>query len=182
MEAQTKTKFAGNYFSGIIKYGLLIGLGLSLFILIRLVLNKPITSIMSYWEIICVLFLIYLGVWLYRKGLKEKQISYKESYFVAFGSGIIGSIIYGMFVFVYANYIDSAFQDRCFEIQRAVSTNANLTDQQIESMVKPSSIAASSILIVSLISILSGFIIAFLLMNKKRKLQNKEDIENKNVD
>lgn len=137
---------------------------------------------MSYLEIICLLFLIYLGLWLYRKGLKEKKISYKESYFVAFGSGIIGSIIYGMFVFVYANYIDSAFQDRCFAIQRAVSTNANLTNQQIEYMVKPSSIAASSILIVSLISILSGFIIAFLFINKKIKMQNKEDKENKNVD
>ncbi len=84
-----------------------------------------------------------------------------------------------MFIFVYANYIDSEFQGRCYDVQRAVETNSNLTNQQIEAMVKPSSIAASSMLIVSLISLLSGLIIAFLLMNKKRKLQDKEI---KNVD
>ena len=181
-QTQTKTKFSGSYFSGIIKYGLLIGLGLSLFVLIRFVFNKSISSVMSYWEILSLMLLLFLGVWLYRKGLKEKQLSFKESYFVAFGSGIVGSIIYGMFIFVYANYIDSEFQGRCYDVQRAVETNSNLTNQQIEAMVKPSSIAASSMLIVSLISLLSGLIIAFLLMNKKRKLQDKEDIENKNVD
>ena len=176
-QTQTKTKFSGNYFTGIIKYGLLIGLGLSLFVLIRFVFNKSISSVMSYWEILSLMLLLFLGVWLYRKGLEEKQLSFKESYFVAFGSGIVGSIIYGMFIFVYANYIDSEFQGRCYDVQRAVETNSNLTNQQIEAMVKPSSIAASSMLIVSLISLLSGLIIAFLLMNKKRKLQDKEDID-----
>lgn len=179
METQTKSKFSGKYFIGIIKYGLLTGLGLSLVVLFRLLINKPVLSVMSYWEMIFLLFFIYLGVWLYRKELKEKKLSFAESYFVAFGSGIIGSIIYGMFIFIYASYIDSSFQMRCFDIQRAVSTNASLTDQQIESMVKPSSIAVSSMFFVSLISIFAGLIIALLLMNKKKTLQDKEI---KNID
>ncbi|MDD2530263.1 MAG: DUF4199 domain-containing protein [Bacteroidales bacterium] len=174
MNTKNKSNFSGNYWSGILKYGLLIGLGLSLVVIIRLIINKPIHYPISYSEYFSLLIFMFIGVLLYRSRLEDGKICFKEAYWVALGSGIIGAIIYGIFIYVYASFIDSSFQGRYFDIQRAVEANSNLSDEQINSIVGPSSIAISSILFTSLMSIFWGLIVAVFLKNKKKELKEKE--------
>lgn len=177
MEKQEKKKSSLSYGRGIVRYGLLIGVVLSLIVLIRFIINKPIQYPISYSEFFNLLIFMFIGVLLYRKRQEEGKISFKDAYMMALGSGIIGAIIYGIFLYVYASYIDSSFQGRCFDIQRAVQANASLTDEQIESMVKPSSIAVSAIFFASLMSIFWGLVVGLFLKNKKKEVKNNDNVD-----
>jgi hypothetical protein len=172
-----KPKTSGKMWKGILKYGILIGLGLIIIVLIRFWINKPIAYPIGYSEYVSLLIFMFIGGLLYKKGLEESRITFKKSYFMALGSGIIGSIIYGMFIYLYSQYIDVDFQERCFDIQRAVKANAQLTNEQIKSMVSPSSIALTAILFASFMSILWGLVVALFLRNTKKDNKAKE-IEN----
>jgi hypothetical protein len=169
-----KSTMHGNYKIAVFKYGLLIGIGLSLVILFRYWFKMPISEPVSYYEDISMLVFLFIAVFLYKRGLKERKITLKESYILGLGSGIIASIIYGIFLFVYSQYIDIDIQQRCFEIQRAVKTNINLNDEELMLMVKPSSIAFSAILLSSVLTILWALIIAILLRNEQGILIGKE--------
>jgi hypothetical protein len=169
-----KSTMHGNYWKGICKYGLLIGIGLSLVVLVRYWLMYPISQPVSYTENFAMLIFMFLAVFFYKRGLEERKITLKESYILGLGSGIVASIIYGMFLFVYAQYIDVDIQKRCFELQRAVKTNVNLNDEQLMSMVTPSSIAFSGIMLSSVISILWALVVSIFLRNEQGVLITKE--------
>lgn len=169
-----KSTMHGNYWIAIFKYGLLIGIGLSLVVLFRYWFKIPLSEPVSYAEDIAMLVFIFIAVFLYKRGLEERKITLKESYIVGLGSGIIASIIYGMFLFIYSQYIDVDIQQRCFEIQRAVEANAQLNDGQLKIMTTPSAIAFSAIMLSSVLSILWSLIIAILLRNEQGVLVIKE--------
>ena len=169
-----KSTMHGNYWVAIFKYGLLMGIGLLLVVMFRYWFKIPLSEPVSYAENFAMLIFMFIAVFVYKRGLEERKITFKESYIVGLGSGVIASIIYGMFLFVYSQYIDIDIQQRCFEIQRAVKTNVNLSDAQLMSMVKPSSIALSGIMLSSVLSILWSLIIAILLRNEQGVLVIKE--------
>lgn len=169
-----KSTMHGNYWRGIFLYGFLMGIGLSFVVLVRYWLMYPISQPVSYTENIAMLIFMFLAVFFYKRGLEEKKITLKESYILGFGYGIVASIIYGMFLFVYAQYIDVDIQQRCFELQKAVKTNANLNDEQLMSMVSPSSIAFSGIMLSSMMSVLWALIVSIFLRNEQGVLVTKE--------
>lgn len=169
-----KSTMHGNYWNAIFKYGLLMGIGLLLVVLCRYWFKIPLSEPVSYTENIAMLIFMFIAVFSYKRGLKDKRITFKESFILGLGSGIIASIIYGIFLFVYSQNIDIDIQQRCFEIQRAVKTNVNLSDEELMSMVKPSSIALYGIMLSSVLSILLALIVAILLRNEQGILIEKE--------
>jgi signal transduction histidine kinase len=168
----------GNYWRALLKYGLWTGLLLSFVVLFRYWLILPLSQPVSYAENIAMLAFMFLFVWLYRKGLEKQKISFKEGYIVAFGLGIVASIIYGMFLFVYSYRIDPAMQERCFEVQRNLPNNINLSDGQVRFMTKPSYIAFAGILLSSVLSIIWAMVVAIILRNEKAEVvQSKNRIK-----
>lgn len=172
-----KSKTFGKDWKVVLKYGILVGLGLIFIVLIRFWINKPILYPVGYSEYVSLLIFMFICGLLYKRGSAGNQTSFKKGYFIALGFGIIGSIIYGIFIYIYSQYIDIDFQERCFDIQRAVKANAQFTNEQIKSMVSPSSIALTAILFASFMSILWGLVIALFLKNTKKENKAKE-IEN----
>lgn len=165
-----QSKMYGNYWSGIVIFGLLIGFGLIIEVLLRSLFKTPISQPVSLIEIITQLVFMFIGVYVFKINLEEKKITFKKSYMLGLGSGIVGSIIYGMFLYVYALYLDKDFIQRCYEIQRNIKSNSTLTDQQVMDMATPSLIAFSGILLSSVVSILLALIVAILLRNEKGQL------------
>lgn len=169
-----KSTMHGNYWGAIFKFGLFMGFGLAIVVMLRSWLKIPLSEPVSYTENFALLIFMLIGVYLYKRGLEEKKITFKESYMVALGSGVVASIIYGIFLYVYAQYLDTELQQRCFDIQRSIKSNAHLSDEQIMYMAKPSSIALSAIMLSSVVSILWALFIAILLRNEKGELVTKE--------
>lgn len=165
-----QSKMYGNYWSGIVIFGLLIGFGLIIEVLLRSLFTTPISQPVSLIEIITQLVFMFIGVYVFKINLEEKKITFKKSYMLGLGSGIVGSIIYGMFLYVYALYLDKDFSQRCYEIQRNIESNSKLTDQQVMDMATPSLIAFSGILLSFVVSILLALIVAILLRNEKGQL------------
>lgn len=168
------SKMHGNYWNAIFKYGFLVGLGLVLVVLFRHWLSMPLSQPVTYAENIALLVFMFIVVFLYRKSLQEKKITFKEAYIVGFGVGIVSSIMYGMFLYVFSLYIDTEFQQRCFEIQREIKSNAHLNDEQISAMSSSSAIAFSGILLSSIMSILWAMIVGILLRNEQAPLKIKK--------
>lgn len=169
-----KSKIHGNYWLGILKFGLLIGFGLSFILLFRRWLDNPIDQPVGFIENFAMLGLIFISVYLYKMGLKERKISFKESYIVGFGSGIVGSIIYGMSLYGYALYLDHGLQNRCFNVQRAIESNAHLSNADIMYMTTPQAIALSGIMLSAIMAILWAMIVGVLLRNEKGEVISKD--------
>ena len=165
-----QSKVYCNYWYGIVIFGLLIGFGLIIEVLLRNLFATPISQPVSLIEIITQLVFMFIGVYIFKINLEEKKITFKKSYMLGLGSGIVGSIIYGMFLYVYALYLDKDFSQRCYEIQRNIESNSKLTDQQVMDMATPSLIAFSGILLSFVVSILLALIVAILLRNEKGQL------------
>ncbi|MFA6806658.1 MAG: DUF4199 domain-containing protein [Bacteroidales bacterium] len=169
-----KSKIYGNYWLGIIKFGFLTGFGLFLVLLFRHWLKMPITQPVGFVENFALLILMFIGVYWYKIGLDEGRITFKECYIVGFGSGIVGSILYGISLYVYALYLDSGLQDRCFEVQRSIEANSNLSNEQIMSMATPSAIAISGILLSSVMALIWALVVGIFIRNEKGDIVSKK--------
>ncbi|HHT04502.1 MAG TPA: DUF4199 domain-containing protein [Bacteroidales bacterium] len=169
-----KSKIYGNYWLGILKFGFLIGFGLSFILIFRRWLDDPINQPVGFIENFAMLGLIFISVYLYKLGLAERRITFKESYIVGFGSGVFGSVIYGMSLYGYALYLDHGLQNRCFDVQRAIESNSHLSNADIMYMTTPQSIALSGIMLSSIMAILWAMVVGVLLRNEKGEIISKD--------
>lgn len=164
----------GNYKKGIIRYGLLSGIGLIMVVLIRYWIIYPLSQPVTYTENIALLILIIISLYFYKNNLKDKKITLKEGFILSLGVGVIASIIYGIFLYIYAGFIDLGFQDRCFEIQKEIPQNAGLSPSEIRYMTTPSYIAFAGIILSSVLSILWALLASIILRNERGVVrQNK---------
>lgn len=157
----------GNYKRAILRYGVYIGLIFSFVLIFRWLLVLPVSQPMSYVENVLQLVLLFVFVYLYKRQLPERRINFKEAYTVALGSAVVGSIIYGMVLYLYAQYIDPEMQARCLEIQRRANVNGEFAPEDLQNMVKPSYIAGSAIILNSVMAIMWAMIVAIFLRNER---------------
>lgn len=161
------SRMHGNYKKAMLLYGLFIGLIFSFVLLFRWLIVMPVSQPMGYVENIMQLVLLFIFVYLYKKQLPDQRINFKEAYVVALGSAIVGSIIYGGFMYLYAANIDPEMTQRCYEIQVNADTNKEFTEAQLREMVKPSWIAGSTIMLNSVMAIMWAMIVAIFLRNER---------------
>lgn len=169
-----ESKIYGNYGRAAAKYGFFSGLIMMLVIMFRYWIIYPIKQPVSYTENIALFVLMIGSLVIYKRNLEEGRITFKEAFLLSFGVGVIASIMYGMFLYIYASFIDMEFCNRCFDFHRSLSSNANLSDEEIHFITKPSSIAFSGILLSTTVSILWAFIMSIMLRNEKAPIANKK--------
>ncbi|MDR1005420.1 MAG: DUF4199 domain-containing protein [Bacteroidales bacterium] len=169
-----KSQMHGNYWRAVLRYGFYSGLILSFVVLVRYWLIYPLSQPLTYVENIALILLMFIFLWRYRLRLTDKLISFKEGYIVCFGLGVVASVIYGIFIYVYAWKIDSGMQQRCYDVQRVLENNVNLTDEQVRFMTTPSSIAFSAIILSVVVSIIMAMVVALLLRTEKSEVIKKK--------
>lgn len=152
-------------------YGIIMGIVMSLFSLIRYLLGYPTTSPLSLLDNIAMLVVMLCVVYLYRSSLQDKKITFKEAWLLAFYSALIGSVLYGIFMYLYSSYIDKQMIEHCIEHLRKVPEYKNYTIEQFKQMARPSAISLQSIIYNIVMAIIWAFVCAVLLKNEKSEIK-----------
>ena len=168
-----ESKMHGDYKRAILRYGFFGGLIFCVVLLLRWLLVLPPSQPMSYVENVLQLVLLFVFVYLYKRRLPDRRINFKESYVVALGTAVVSAVIYGMFMYVYASYIDTQMQERCFEFQRMMN-QGQYTEEQLKDLTKPSYIAFSAVLLNSVMAVLWAMIVAIFLRNERAIVVQKQ--------
>lgn len=138
-----RSNIHGNYRWAALKYGIVMGGALSVFLVFRYLLghpsNAPISSDENWVVFVALLVMSLVLVFHYRRHLTEKKITFKEGFLVAFDSCVIACIVYAAFMYLYAMYIDNgmdSFQDRTLDVmKRALAEGGNPNQVQLPDMV-----------------------------------------------
>ncbi len=125
----------GNYRCASIKYGIVMGVGLSCCLVLRYILghpsNAPISGDENWVVFIALLIMSLVLVFHYRRHLADKKISFKEGFLLTLYSCIVACVIYAVFMYFYAIFIDNgidSFQDRTIDTMTRAVANGNSTN------------------------------------------------------
>ncbi|MCQ2299136.1 MAG: DUF4199 domain-containing protein [Bacteroidales bacterium] len=123
---QYQSEIYGNYRKAYLLYGLYAGLIMSAFVLLSMICQRPLNAPESYGTDIVLFLSMVLFSYLYRRKLDEERVFFKELMLLNLGIGILGSIVYGLFLLLYGNVIDTDFFNRCLILYTA---NMNAAEQ-----------------------------------------------------
>lgn len=91
-----RSQIHGNYRRAYLRGGLLTGGLLGLYVLIRLLMGRPMESPLSLVVDAVLLICIFLLTAWYRNGLPEKRITLKEAMLFGLGTALIAGVLYGL--------------------------------------------------------------------------------------
>lgn len=115
----------GNYRKAYLRGGLLTGLLMAAYVLIRLLAGSPMESPVSLVvDLVLMVVLFLLTAW-YRNSLPEKKITLKEAMLFGIGTAAVAGVVYGLLL--YAILMSSATQTVLF-------TNTMLGENTVDSM------------------------------------------------
>lgn len=163
----------GNYRKESLRYGLFVGVMLIIVLLLRYLLGYKPSSPTTIADNITLLVMLVTSLLMYRNKLEDKKITFKEGFLLAFYSGIIGSILYGIFMYLYVNAIDTEMSLRCANTLRQIPDYADYSPQQFATMTKASTIALQSIIYNIVMSILWAFVAGLILRTEKSNIVSK---------
>ncbi|MGP1515208.1 MAG: DUF4199 domain-containing protein [Bacteroidales bacterium] len=156
----------GNYSKKSLHYGILMGIVMIVVLLIRYLMSYKPSSPITLFDNIVLLILMALSVYRYRSILSDKKITFKEAWLLAFYAGGIASILFGVFMYLYSNYIDTEMGLRCANLLKRMPEYSSYTKEQFEQMTKPSYIAIQSIIYNIIMAVLWAFIIGIIFRNE----------------
>ena len=90
----------GNYRRAYLRCGLLAGALLSAYMLVRLLMGKPIPSPTNYVCDAILLVAVFLFTAYYRNSLPEKKITLKEAMLFGIGTPILAALVYGVVLWI----------------------------------------------------------------------------------
>lgn len=90
----------GNYRKAYLRCGLLTGLMLVLFLLVRWLMHNPADNPETYLSDGILLLSVFLFTMLYRNALPERKATMKELMLFGIGTALVASFLYGIFIFV----------------------------------------------------------------------------------
>lgn len=88
----------GNYRKAYLRCGLLTGLMLILFLLVRWLMHNPAESPVSYLSDGILLVSVFLFSMLYRNALPERKVTMKELMLFGIGTALVACLLYGLFI------------------------------------------------------------------------------------
>ena len=91
----------GNYRKAYLRCGLITGVLLMLYILVRYMMGTPAESPEAYMSDGIMLVAIFLFSLLYRNSLEEKKASLKELMLFGMGTAVVASVSYGLFLWAF---------------------------------------------------------------------------------
>lgn len=95
-----KSTIHGNYRRAYLRSGLLTGLMLMLYILVRWLMQNPAESPVSYFSDGILLVAVFLFIMLYRNSLPERKATMKELMLFGMGTAVVACLLYGLFVWL----------------------------------------------------------------------------------
>ena len=90
----------GNYRKAYLRCGAITGLLLSAYLLVRILMGKPMITPASYVSDAIILVAVFLFTAYYRNSLHEKKITLKEAMLFGSGTAVLAAIIYGLALWV----------------------------------------------------------------------------------
>ena len=90
----------GNYRKAYLRCGLLAGLMLVLFLLVRWLMRNPADNPETYLSDGILLLSVFLFTMLYRNALPERKASMKELMLFGIGTAVVASLLYGVYIYV----------------------------------------------------------------------------------
>ncbi|MBQ9253521.1 MAG: DUF4199 domain-containing protein [Bacteroidales bacterium] len=175
-----QSEIHGNYSRKGLKYGLVLGCVLSVVLLFRYLLGVPPNAPIAKDETWTVFAFLFLGncvaLWIYRNSLKDKKITFKEAYLLCLIADVVSCMIYGMFIYIYAYYIDNgqpSFVERCATV---MFNSLNESGQQTTNLPPPpmSYLVIYSMMSNVIMAVLASFMSSLLLRNEKAQVYTKE--------
>lgn len=113
--------------------GIYLGVSLVLFSLITFLLDVDIQSPIKYVSWLILAAGLFWAIISFRDKQMGGFIDYKGAFSSGFYTGLIASIIAGLFMFVYVQYIDPGIIDQILlETEATLEQNPNMSDEQIE--------------------------------------------------
>lgn len=91
-----KSEIHGNYRKAYLRSGLITGVLLTAYVMIRLLMGAPLESPTSYISDAVMLVAVFLFMAFYRNSLPDKKITLKEAMLFGIGLSVVAAFIYGV--------------------------------------------------------------------------------------
>ncbi len=111
-----RSEIHGNYRVASLKYGLLTGVLLALYLFVRHLIGMPTALPFDYGNDIVLIVSILLVSCLYRRSLSGGLVTIKELLLLGLGTGVVAAVVYGLSVWLYCGVVypdmTAAYADR----------------------------------------------------------------------
>lgn len=159
----------GNYRKAYLRSGLITGLLLSAYVLIRLLMGKPLESPTSYVSDAVMLVAVFLFMAFYRNSLPDKKITLKEAMLFGIGTAVVAAFIYGLALWAFG----LAFQQQTALFSTTMTGN-EVTTQDPQLHYWAAWWAIYSFVLMALLGSFGAFVAAIFFRNEKSDIKNRK--------
>lgn len=100
-----QSEIHGNYRKGYLRFGIITGVVLMLYILVRYMMGVPAESPEAYITDGIMLVAVFLFTLLYRNVLPDRKATLKELMLLGLGTAVVGSVLYGLFLWAFGSAV-----------------------------------------------------------------------------
>ncbi|MBR1644359.1 MAG: DUF4199 domain-containing protein [Bacteroidales bacterium] len=165
----------GNYRRAALLGGLASGLLLLLYVLVRYLVGRPISAPQTYGSDLLLLASMLGVAYVYRRRLPDERVTFKELMLLCLGLGVIASAVYGLFLWLYGQAIDTHFAQRCVEgWLMGMDTSGAEDNQHASTVVAQYTVvnwALTGAVRTAIMSILEAFVAALVFRTEKGNLK-----------
>ena len=159
----------GNYRKAYLRSGLITGLLLSAYVLIRLLMGKPLESPTSYVSDAVMLVAVFLFMAFYRNSLPDKKITLKEAMLFGIGTAVVAAFIYGLALWAFG----LAFQQQTALFSTTMTGN-EVTTQDPQLHYWAAWWAIYSFVMMALLGSFGAFVAAIFFRNEKSDIKKRK--------
>ena len=159
----------GNYRKAYLRSGLITGLLLAAYVLIRLLMGKPLESPTSYVSDAVMLVAVFLFMAFYRNSLPDKKITLKEAMLFGIGTAVVAAFIYGLALWAFG----LAFQQQTALFSTTMTGN-EVTTQDPQLHYWAAWWAIYSFVLMALLGSFGAFVAAIFFRNEKSDIKNRK--------
>ena len=159
----------GNYRKAYLRSGLITGLLLAAYVLIRLLMGKPLESPTSYVSDAVMLVAVFLFMAFYRNSLPDKKITLKEAMLFGIGTAVVAAFIYGLALWAFG----LAFQQQTALFSTTMTGN-EVTTQDPQLHYWAAWWAIYSFVMMALLGSFGAFVAAIFFRNEKSDIKNRK--------
>jgi len=169
-----KSTIHGNYRKAYLRCGLITGVLLVAYVMVRLLMRSPVESPLSYVSDAILLVCIFLFAAYYRKALPDGQVSLKELMLFGIGQAAVAALVYGLMLWG----LGLAFPQQTVLFTNNMTPNeVTLQDPQLHYWAAMWAIVAA--VEVLLLGAFGAFLAAIFLRNEKSEQYKREKNKNK---
>ena len=159
----------GNYRKAYLRSGLITGVMLAAYVLIRLLMGKPLESPTSYVSDAVMLVAVFLFMAFYRNSLPDKKITLKEAMLFGIGTAVVAAFIYGLALWAFG----LAFQQQTALFSTTMTGN-EVTTQDPQLHYWAAWWAIYSFVMMALLGSFGAFVAAIFFRNEKSDIKNRK--------